>query len=108
MPRPDADGLHSEILSSNLEAVVIFRNWERAVQICLDIVHYGSQTRSAFRSGLSRQNVEAENPVELVFCNPDVIWRGGYHQPRLKQGEFREVSYRYTGYAFIRGPIPFG
>jgi ribonucleotide monophosphatase NagD (HAD superfamily) len=29
-----------------------------------------------------------ENPVDLVFCNPDLIWRNDFPRPRLGQGAF--------------------
>jgi len=34
---------------------------------------------------------EQEELVELIFCNPDLIWRGAYVRPRLGQGGFREA-----------------
>ena len=30
-------------------------------------------------------------PVELVFCNPDLLWRSEFPRPRLGQGAFREA-----------------
>ncbi|KAK0212590.1 HAD-like domain-containing protein [Desarmillaria ectypa] len=30
-------------------------------------------------------------PVELVFCNPDLIWRCDFPRPRLGQGAFKEA-----------------
>ena len=30
-------------------------------------------------------------PVELVFCNPDLLWRSGFPRPRLGQGAFKEA-----------------
>jgi ribonucleotide monophosphatase NagD (HAD superfamily) len=31
------------------------------------------------------------NSVELVFCNPDLLWRSDYEHPRLGQGAFKEA-----------------
>lgn len=31
------------------------------------------------------------NSVELVFCNPDLLWRSDFEQPRLGQGGFKEA-----------------
>lgn len=28
------------------------------------------------------------NPVDLIFCNPDLIWRAEFAYPRLGQGGF--------------------
>lgn len=30
-------------------------------------------------------------PIELVFCNPDLIWRSDFPRPRLGQGAFKEA-----------------
>ena len=30
-------------------------------------------------------------PVELIFCNPDLLWRSEFPRPRLGQGAFREA-----------------
>ena len=40
--------------------------------------------------GSSRPIVSAP-PVELVFCNPDLLWRSEFPRPRLGQGAFREA-----------------
>lgn len=29
--------------------------------------------------------------VDLVFCNPDLIWKSDFDRPRLGQGAFREA-----------------
>ena len=31
------------------------------------------------------------SPVDLVFCNPDLIWKSDFPVPRLGQGAFREA-----------------
>lgn len=31
----------------------------------------------------------SEAPVQLVFCNPDLLWGSGYPAPRFGQGAFR-------------------
>lgn len=85
------------------------RNWAPDIQIALDVVRYGSATRSAFvrqenrppesksyredpgPSGEGEMGLSGGKPVELVFCNPDLIWRGAYGRPRLGQGGFREA-----------------
>ena len=30
-------------------------------------------------------------PVEVVFCNPDLLWRNEFPLPRLGQGAFKEA-----------------
>jgi ribonucleotide monophosphatase NagD (HAD superfamily) len=32
---------------------------------------------------------EHSKPVEVIFCNPDLIWRSDFERPRLGQGAFR-------------------
>lgn len=32
-----------------------------------------------------------QKPVELVFCNPDLLWKSDFSQSRLGQGAFREA-----------------
>ena len=29
--------------------------------------------------------------IELVFCNPDLIWKSDFDRPRLGQGAFKEA-----------------
>jgi len=46
---------------------------------------------------LSRGNIgrsrpaDGATPVELIFCNPDLLWRSEFPRPRLGQGAFREA-----------------
>jgi hypothetical protein len=35
--------------------------------------------------------VDGATPVELIFCNPDLLWRSEFPRPRLGQGAFREA-----------------
>ncbi|KIM27645.1 hypothetical protein M408DRAFT_162438 [Serendipita vermifera MAFF 305830] len=89
-----------DFANTPIHAIAVFhdpRNWALDVQVCLDIVTRGSKSRPAFVSdenpSLStlRAKIESEEPVELIFCNPDLIWRGAYAKPRLGQGGFREA-----------------
>jgi hypothetical protein len=98
-----------------LHAIMVFhdpRNWALDAQIALDVVRYGTTTRSAFlppeivspgsktykedgsRVAPALRTAEESGegePVELIFSNPDLIWRGAYGRPRLGQGGFREA-----------------
>ena len=46
---------------------------------------------------LSRGIIDRSRPVgdatsvELIFCNPDLLWRSEFPRPRLGQGAFREA-----------------
>ena len=35
--------------------------------------------------------VDGATPVEVIFCNPDLLWRSEFPRPRLGQGAFREA-----------------
>ena len=80
-----------------IHAIAVFhdpRNWGLDIQVCLDIVTRGSKTRPGFVSNAIspiRTDLMSEEPVELIFCNPDLIWRGAYAKPRLGQGGFRDA-----------------
>ncbi|KAK0195670.1 HAD-like domain-containing protein [Armillaria mellea] len=69
-----------------ISAIFVFhdpRNWALDIQIICDVIQsngiiggpYGGSTK----------------PVELVFCNPDLIWRCDFPRPRLGQGAFKEA-----------------
>jgi len=60
------------------------RNWSMDIQIMVDILR--SRTRCA-GTPYGPLN-QPENHVELIFCNPDLLWRGALEQPRLGQGAF--------------------
>ena len=35
--------------------------------------------------------IDGATPVELIFCNPDLLWRTEFPRLRLGQGAFREA-----------------
>ncbi|KIJ50514.1 hypothetical protein M422DRAFT_59084 [Sphaerobolus stellatus SS14] len=83
------------------------RNWSMDIQIMIDIVR--SRTRCAGTPYGPLSERESKKPVEVVFCNPDMLWRGALEQPRLGQGAFIEAfqavyksltgtTYPYTQY----------
>lgn len=37
----------------------------------------------------SERAENADQQVELIFCNPDLIWRTEFPQPRIGQGAFQ-------------------
>lgn len=34
---------------------------------------------------------EGLKPVDVIFCNPDLIWKSDFERPRLGQGAFRDA-----------------
>lgn len=73
-----------------ISAVFVFhdpRNWALDIQVLCDIVQSGGVVGGPH---LSRQQ-QLQNPVEIVFCNPDLIWKSDFPRPRLGQGAFRDA-----------------
>ncbi|EAU91552.2 hypothetical protein CC1G_02041 [Coprinopsis cinerea okayama7 len=75
--------------NESISAVFVFhdpRNWALDVQILCDIIQSGGVV-----GGPPMPIESISNPVNVVFCNPDLIWRSDFPQPRLGQGAFREA-----------------
>lgn len=74
------------------------RNWALDVQVLCDIILSGGIVGGPYH--------EPSVPVELVFCNPDLIWRSDFDRPRLGQGAFREAF--QAVYTALKGkPYPY-
>ncbi|CAK5265587.1 unnamed protein product [Mycena citricolor] len=72
---------------TRIGAVFVFhdpRDWALDVQIICDIIQSAGVV-----GGPYIPLHEQKKPVELVFCNPDLIWRSDFEQPRLGQGAFK-------------------
>ncbi|KZT38048.1 HAD-superfamily hydrolase [Sistotremastrum suecicum HHB10207 ss-3] len=66
-------------LPKPISAIFVFhdpRDWGRDIQIILDVL---------------RSPPSETEPVELIFTNPDLIWKALHPKPRLGQGAFREA-----------------
>lgn len=57
------------------------RNWSLDIQIMLDILQSKNRCPNGPRG-------KPTKPIELIFCNPDMLWRGSHTYPRLGQGAF--------------------
>jgi len=70
-------------------AIFVFhdpRNWALDVQVACDIIQSGGTVGGPYiRPEL------IEEPVEVFFCNPDLVWRSDFERPRLGQGAFKEA-----------------
>ncbi|KAJ8596368.1 HAD-superfamily hydrolase [Rhizopogon salebrosus TDB-379] len=67
-------------------AIFVFhdpRNWALDIQIMCDMI----QSRGFI--GVSLESNHTRKPVDLVFCNPDLIWQSDFEAPRLGQGAFK-------------------
>ncbi|KAJ7209577.1 HAD-like domain-containing protein [Mycena pura] len=70
-----------------ISAVFVFhdpRNWALDVQVICDVIQSGG-----FIGGPYIPMDKQKNPPELVFCNPDLVWRSDFDRPRLGQGAFK-------------------
>lgn len=74
-----------------IEAIIVFhdpRNWSLDIQVMCDVLQSGGVIGGPFlRPGQLKRR-----PVEVIFCNPDLIWRADFERPRLGQGAFKEAS----------------
>ncbi|KII92002.1 hypothetical protein PLICRDRAFT_457454 [Plicaturopsis crispa FD-325 SS-3] len=82
--------------SNQIRAVFVFhdpRNWALDIQILADVLqnHYSHS---------------ASEPIELVFCNPDLLWRSDFPRPRLGQGGFR-VAFQAVFKALTGAEYPY-
>ncbi|KAF9047367.1 HAD-like domain-containing protein [Panaeolus papilionaceus] len=73
--------------STPISAIFVYhdpRNWALDVQVACDVIQSGGIVGGP-PIALSSQT----NPVKLVFCNPDLIWRSDFDRPRIGQGAFK-------------------
>ncbi|KAL7281110.1 hypothetical protein ACG7TL_004417 [Trametes sanguinea] len=91
-----------------ISAIFVFhdpRNWALDTQVIIDVIRSGGVIGGSYldtpppsaqqplpHHQQPNGELEGENkPVELVFCNPDLLWKSDFPQPRLGQGAFREA-----------------
>ncbi|KZV71152.1 HAD-superfamily hydrolase [Peniophora sp. CONT] len=107
-PEEAASSKTFDFASTPISAAFVFhdpRNWALDIQILLDVILSGGVVGQPWTYSSNPHN----SPVDLVFCNPDLIWKSDFPVPRLGQGGFREAfqavfkavtgqEYRYTQY----------
>ncbi|CAL1708220.1 unnamed protein product [Somion occarium] len=91
-----------------IRAILVFhdpRNWALDVQVIYDVI----MSRGIIGAPYIHPNEYASSPkIDLVFCNPDLVWRSDFARPRLGQGAFREAfqavfkSFTGTTYPYIQ------
>ncbi|KAF5325758.1 hypothetical protein D9611_000075 [Ephemerocybe angulata] len=72
-----------------ISAVFVFhdpRNWALDVQILSDILQSGGIIGGPWVPVEKQQK-----PVEVTFCNPDLLWGSDFPRPRIGQGGFKEA-----------------
>ncbi|KAI0075369.1 HAD-superfamily hydrolase [Panus rudis PR-1116 ss-1] len=73
-----------------IKAVFVFhdpRNWALDIQVTCDVIMSGGIIGAPYVHGKGK----VDQGPELIFCNPDLIWRSDFERPRLGQGAFREA-----------------
>lgn len=76
-----------------IAAVFVFhdpRNWALDIQILCDVFQSDGIIGGPYGAGLAvdAQPGKPQHP-ELIFCNPDLLWKSNFERPRLGQGGFR-------------------
>ncbi|KAI0644532.1 HAD-like domain-containing protein [Trametes meyenii] len=94
-----------------ISAIFVFhdpRNWSLDIQVMLDVIRSRGLIGGPYldtpspedpqpllqeaRSHKLEGTVQKKDaPIELVFCNPDLLWKSDFPQPRVGQGAFREA-----------------
>ncbi|PPQ93685.1 hypothetical protein CVT25_012744 [Psilocybe cyanescens] len=62
------------------------RNWALDVQVACDVILSGGIIGGPYKKS-DRQT----EPVKLIFCNPDLLWKSDFDRPRLGQGAFKSA-----------------
>ncbi|EDR08897.1 uncharacterized protein LACBIDRAFT_159819, partial [Laccaria bicolor S238N-H82] len=85
-----------------ISAIFVFhdpRNWALDVQVICDVILSGGIIGGP--PVRFDERTDKQQSVQLIFCNPDLVWRSDFDRPRLGQGAFKEafhaVFYALTG-----------
>ncbi|KAI0047551.1 HAD hydrolase [Auriscalpium vulgare] len=76
----------ADFSTTPIAAIFVFhdpRNWALDIQIMSDVI--------LSRGLIGAPYTSPDDSVKVVFCNPDLVWRGGFERSRLGQGAFREA-----------------
>ena len=78
---------HQDLSKVKFHAILVFhdpRNWGLDIQVMCDIL----RGNGFLAEPTSDPTV---NDVEVIFCNPDLLWKNEWEGPRLGQGGFRKA-----------------
>ncbi|RDB24812.1 putative CDP-alcohol phosphatidyltransferase class-I family protein C22A12.08c [Hypsizygus marmoreus] len=81
---------YTDFSQTRVSAVFVFhdpRNWALDVQVLCDVLQSNGIVGGQYVS----PEQQALDPVEVIFCNPDLLWRSEFVRPRLGQGAFKEA-----------------
>ncbi|KAI0829926.1 HAD hydrolase [Trametes gibbosa] len=77
-----------------ISAIFVFhdpRNWSLDIQIIVDVIRSRGLISTPYLDNHASIGETRDFPIELVFCNPDLLWKSDFPQVRLGQGAFREA-----------------
>ncbi|KIJ67500.1 hypothetical protein HYDPIDRAFT_84195 [Hydnomerulius pinastri MD-312] len=86
-----------------IAAIFVFhdpRNWALDIQIMCDVIQSGGIVGGPYVPDHARKS------VDLIFCNPDLIWRSDFERPRMGQGAFKE-AFQAVFKSLTGAPYPF-
>jgi len=78
---------HQDLSKVKFHAILVFhdpRNWGLDIQVMCDILR-----GNGFLAEPTSDHIA--NDVEVIFCNPDLVWKNEWEGPRLGQGGFRKA-----------------
>ncbi|KAH9913466.1 HAD-like domain-containing protein [Epithele typhae] len=88
-PEERASTQSVDFSTTPLSAIFVFhdpRNWSLDIQISLDVLlSHGLIGNTHLLRGASPP------AIDMVFCNPDLLWKNEFPVPRLGQGAFRDA-----------------
>ena len=64
------------------------RNWALDIQIILDVIQSDGVIDGQHRPW---SQVNTHSKVDLMFCNPDLLWQNEFPASRLGQGAFKHA-----------------
>ncbi|KIK98575.1 hypothetical protein PAXRUDRAFT_823744 [Paxillus rubicundulus Ve08.2h10] len=71
-----------------IAAIFVFhdpRDWALDIQVMCDVIESGGIIGSPYIPHHTRKS------VDLIFCNPDLVWKSDFARPRMGQGSFKEA-----------------
>ncbi|KAG8936569.1 hypothetical protein FRC02_001064 [Tulasnella sp. 418] len=78
-----------------IKAVIVIHDpldWALDIQVTCDIIRSIDRTLgNPYKSWTESTGIASEDGVELVFCNPDLLWRSDYPLSRFGQGAFKDA-----------------
>ncbi|KIM45076.1 hypothetical protein M413DRAFT_441735 [Hebeloma cylindrosporum] len=85
--REEASTQKIDFSNTPISAIFVYhdpRNWALDIQVPCDVIQSAGIIGGPYIP-LEKQR----EPVEVIFCNPDLLWRSDFDRPRLGQGAFK-------------------